>query len=383
VPRLLGAHEHAFEERDGYLKLLLGLISIGRRLSRPASSGDSCSVDPALPGQQQTRLLALGLISVGRCLERLMLVGTPESPSLGGPDVRKASPDLDPCSADRPAGAQGHPGSLMALARRASAHRGSAAVMIPSLHKEWLHFCVIDGDVEALVNLSVMPRRQAAIGRPQLEGRVVLMVRMAGQWWGGVDHFDASAVAARPGQPGLAVGGSHVRFETDCIRVQAGLESGDVSVDLTLVPLTVPVLRRPFVRGAVGWGVVPRLMATGEVRTRNTTRTIAGPWAYHDHNWGVFRWGDEFLWQWGMALPTGPGPAWTTVFTRLLDNGRLTESGRALLLWRDQDLVRVFRDLSVSYDSHDLRRCRSIPKFPPIMRLLAPELDTDIRPACR
>jgi hypothetical protein len=71
----LDEYELALEERDHYVNLLLGLISLGRRLSPPVPStpGGSASPVPSGEAPHQIAGLALGLVSIGRCLERLLL----------------------------------------------------------------------------------------------------------------------------------------------------------------------------------------------------------------------------------------------------------------------------------------------------------------------
>lgn len=71
----------------------------------------------------------------------------------------------------------------------------------------------------------------------------------------------------------------------------------------------------PFGSGHIGWGLVPRLLAEGEVRACGQQAAIAGDWfCYQDHNFGRFGWGDDFGWEWLVAhAVASDGRAFTVV----------------------------------------------------------------------
>jgi hypothetical protein len=122
---------------------------------------------------------------------------------------------------------------------------------------------------------------------------------------------------------------------------------------------------------------VPQLVANGEIRIGDQVRSIADVPAYHDHNWFGLRWGD-FLWQWGAGIGHPGCTPWSIVFTRILDRSRLVETARNVLIWRGGRLARTFRDESISCSVRGFQRMASLTKLPPVMAMVAPELDTDI-----
>ena len=69
--------------------------------------------------------------------------------------------------------------------------------------------------------------------------------------------------------------------------------------------------------------------------------------AYHDHNWGRFRWGDDFGWEWGSVLPASSEDPWSLVFMRMTDRRRLRALSQALYVWRHDEPAAMFRDAAV------------------------------------
>lgn len=70
-----------------------------------------------------------------------------------------------------------------------------------------------------------------------------------------------------------------------------------------------------FGSGFIGWGLVPRLLAKGELWACGAVARVTHEWfCYQDHNFGRFRWGEDFGWEWVVAHATPPdGPAVTVV----------------------------------------------------------------------
>jgi hypothetical protein len=123
---------------------------------------------------------------------------------------------------------------------------------------------------------------------------------------------------------------------------------------------------------------VPRLAAFGTIAVgRRAERAAAAP-AYHDHNWGHFRWGDDFSWEWGSVLPTDPRSEWSAVHVRMADRGRSVLRYQGLTLWRGAEPLRVFLDEEIRVEHEgclDLRRPLKIPR---VMRMLSPGAASDV-----
>lgn len=243
--------------------------------------------------------------------------------------------------------------------------------------KEWLHFCVLAGETELLVNLNL-----SDLSADAEFGRVVMLARTGGgEWVGGIDTIDEADIDARAGGMDLQLRQSSARWYDDAFYVNAELESGAVQCSVRLRPVVQPAFipNFPLVPGMpVHWLLVPRLVADGEVTVGTKTVRVDGALAYHDHNWGEFQWGADFAWEWGYALPDDRDNPWSLVFVRFTDRGRSRAQLQSLMLWRGSDRVALLRDRSLTVARQGLLNARSLPTFPPIMRLLSPGTATDV-----
>lgn len=234
--------------------------------------------------------------------------------------------------------------------------------------KEWQHVLVYTRDVQVLVNFSLLADPfDRGVGWC---GRVILLVDRGG-WRGGVRRFPASEVSARAGFADVVIGVSRFALEGGGYRVQAEMDG--LKVDLWLDPRTDAALftNQRLARGReLSWAVVPRLSARGVVVVDGERHELVDAPAYHDHNWGRFRWGDDFTWTWASILPWDSANPWCASLMRLTDRGRGTVRYQALLLWRERTLVRAWRDHELGFELEGLFPTVDAPVVPPVMRLL-------------
>src|SRR5262245_35174841 len=174
-------------------------------------------------------------------------------------------------------------------------------------HKEWLHFCVLGGDMELLVNFSLSDGSGPDMAGSLQQARLTVLAR-SGTWDGDIETFPMGNVFAPPGRLDVRFGANGVRFGDGAFQVHVALRERRVAADLVLVPVTrpirapqVPLLDGPPLR----WVIVPRLAAHGTVTVGSRVHSLGGDPAYHDHNWGRFHWGQDFAWLWGFALAEG------------------------------------------------------------------------------
>ncbi|MBK7976825.1 MAG: hypothetical protein IPK07_27385 [Deltaproteobacteria bacterium] len=252
----------------------------------------------------------------------------------------------------RPAPAAPLAGAI-AEAIRATNHlrRGSSEPAVAGAWKEWFHFCVLAPEVAVLVNLSVFEDPRPAARGAEV-GRALVLVH-AGGWHGGAETFAAEALRLRAGALSFALGPHTVDFRDGRFRVMGVLARADVSFELDLTPLAFPTATRnaAFAHGSpVHWLAVPRLAATGTVTVGRRSHTFDGVPAYHDHNWGRFRWGGDFAWEWGVGLPDDPGSPWSLVFDRLTDRSRGRVLTQGLYLWRGAEPARILRERAVRFE---------------------------------
>jgi len=231
--------------------------------------------------------------------------------------------------------------------------------------KEWFHFCVVAPGVQALCNLS--------LGGPSGDGRVLVLARVDDErsWRGGQTIGAASASGHR-----VTVGAATMAFHAGRYLVNARATgpgaADDVEVDLELVPLTVPLVAEgvDLAPGSLGWVALPRLVARGVIRAGGRSFRLEHALAYHDHNWGEWRWGGgDFAWQWGFALDEREGGA-SILYSRLTDRARGRAFDTKLSVWNGELLARVFAGGDVRVDAAGQAPAGGLRRVPAVMRLV-------------
>jgi hypothetical protein len=258
--------------------------------------------------------------------------------------------------------------------------RPSPFAAVPPGHKEWLHFAVYAEGLDLLVNFSIVDDIRPRAPRGAELGRLTCLVRSKG-WDGDVDAWSAEAIRAPSGELDVTIGPSSVRFEGGVFRIQAELKRRPIRMDLTLRPVTFPSEANNIdVEDGppINWMVLPRLVASGIVEIGDEIHRLNEAPAYHDHNWGRFRWGRNFAWEWGYALPAEKDNPWSVVFVRLTDRGHVTCLMQAVFVWKGCRQHRVFRDRDLTVQHAGFARPSSLFKLPRIMGLVSPERTTDV-----
>lgn len=178
-------------------------------------------------------------------------------------------------------------------------------------YKDWLHLNLFDhasGGV-GLVNASL--HGDPEDGRSRAVGAALFHLPGAG-WLGNVEVR---------GLPEAGVGMSSIALERVAVAVDplsrsvlasARLREDGLDLRLTAAPAARPVVveeRLPFGSGWISWYAMPRLVLThASVEAAGRRLDLGGASAYHDHNWGRWRWGDDAGWEWGAFLAPAPGP---------------------------------------------------------------------------
>jgi hypothetical protein len=249
----------------------------------------------------------------------------------------------------------------------------------PARHKEWLHFCVFAPGMDLLVNFSLVDEADAP---PADEvGRLTLLIRTGHRWEGEVLTFAPDAIDARRGEVGMRLGGHAVWLEGGAYRMTVRGHDLPLEVDLQLTPLALPSIVNNVATGdgpPIHWLVLPRNVASGRVRFAGVEHTLRGAPAYHDHNWGHFRWGADFAWEWGYGLPQDAEDPWSLVFVRLSDRAHSRTRMQGLFLWDGEREARMMRGPQLTVTHEGLRRPTHVTKIPPVMGLLFPERSTGV-----
>jgi len=216
-----------------------------------------------------------------------------------------------------------------------------------SSYKEWWHFNLVDdaSGLDAIVNLSLSGDiRRTDGGQANL---ILLTQEPQHGWRGGLDIYDGLAATVGVEGVDLALGRSSIRYAEGRYSLDLRSEDGSVRVRVELVPAAEPMLvwkDTPVGSGHINWLIIPYLVANGTVRVADRRYQIRGARAYHDHNWGRWRWGDNFGWDWGFcaAATELDSEPLSFVYDRTVDRrgNRIVE--HSLAVWRGEDLLRFF-----------------------------------------
>jgi len=244
-----------------------------------------------------------------------------------------------------------------------------------STYKEWWHFNLLDdaSGLDVIVNLSLSGNvREAGRG----EANLILLAHEPGIGWsGGVTRFDGLAAQVDEVSVDIALGEHRLAFADDHyeMRLVPDAES-DIAVDLRLAPLTEPMMvwkNTPIGSGHINWVIIPSLSAAGSVRVGEREYPIRIARAYHDHNWGHWRWGENFGWDWGFcssATEVEAAPL-SLVYDRTVDRTGQQIAEHSLALWHGEALLKFFsrRMMRMRKTGHYRGKVRRIPGVASLM----------------
>jgi hypothetical protein len=269
-------------------------------------------------------------------------------------------------------------GPAAVLARSDFVRAPVLATARPDGYKEWHHFVVHRPGWRLLVNFSLTSEDRP--GRaPDLVPRVIVVVHDR-RWTGTVERFDAADLQVAADLGTLSIGGNRMSVDHTGYRVVVDLPQHDLRGELRLTPTSRPfvVNNQPVGGGRLSWLFVPRLRTDGWFQVNGQDHRLEGELAYHDHNWGRFRWGDDFGWEWGSVLPSSQDDPWSFVFMRMTDLGRLHALSQALYVWRHDEPVAMFRDAAVRVRRTGLLGRAPDCTLPPPMRLVLGGVAADV-----
>lgn len=238
----------------------------------------------------------------------------------------------------------------------------------PAGFKEWHHFVVHGRSGRFLINFN-LTCEDTPSGRSRMAPRVIVIAH-DGQWTGAVERFDETALDISADLGACTIDGSRMTVGPDGYEVLVDLP--DIRGELHLTPVSRPfaVNNQPVGQGRMSWLFVPRLRADGWLRIAGREHRLESDLAYHDHNWGRFRWGDDFGWTWGTILPAEPGDPWSAVVLQMTDRHRLRFLSQALYVWHRDEPAAIFRHAAVRMTASGRLGRAPDCTLPPPMRLL-------------
>lgn len=250
----------------------------------------------------------------------------------------------------------------------------------PAEHKEWQHFILHTQDVHLLINFSLVDDAHARERRQAEIGRLIVLARSS-EWDGDVDTFETVDVDVSAGRIEAQMGESSMRFENDRYYLRVVLRNRPITAELEMTPTIVPTMssNQPLSRTRnISWLFVPRLVCRGVVTVGDRRIEVENAPGYHDHNWGHFRWDDDFSWEWGSALPLDPANPWSLVYMRMCDRGRTMCRSQALYIGYGEQQLRFYRDQDIRitlYGRFAQDRCLKVPR---VMAMLSPGTAKDL-----
>jgi hypothetical protein len=243
----------------------------------------------------------------------------------------------------------------------------------PTGFKEWHHFVVHGRTGRFLINFS-LTCEETPNGCTRMVPRVIVIAHDR-QWTGAVERFAETDLDISADLGACAIGANRMTVRPDGYEVLVDLPGVSGEVRLTPVSRPFAVNNQPVGQGRMSWLFVPRLRADGWLHIAGREHRLDSDLAYHDHNWGRFRWGDDFGWTWGTILPVEPGDPWSAVLLQMTDRHRLRFLSQALYVWRHDEPAVIFRHAEVRIrTSGRLGRAPDC-TLPPPMRLL---IDGDV-----
>jgi hypothetical protein len=224
----------------------------------------------------------------------------------------------------------------------------SALDPFAGLYKDWLHLNLFDAasGLIGLVNVAA----HGAPGDPLARAVGAALVYVPDHGWAG--NVEAMALSdASFAEHGIGLRSVAMGLDDLVVLASARLPQDDLELTVTArattSPLTVP-LRLPLGDGWISWSAVSHLAASGSAVVAGRTIPLDGCDAYHDHNWGRWRWGDDIGWRWGCFLAAGGDPSF--VIGRTYD--RLHRAGgRPVLLVHCGGRRRLFTGSTVRIDT--------------------------------
>ncbi|MDJ0509955.1 MAG: hypothetical protein QNJ64_11950 [Crocosphaera sp.] len=106
----------------------------------------------------------------------------------------------------------------------------------------------------------------------------------------------------------------------------------------------------PFGSGFIGWGFVPSLEVSGELSIYNHSFNINPNWfCYHDRNFGRFRWGEDFGWEWFVAFLTDDkGQIFTLVLDKRTNKNHSFSGVAYIFVYQENQLIKTFLGQSLA-----------------------------------
>jgi hypothetical protein len=241
--------------------------------------------------------------------------------------------------------------------------------------KEWYHVNILDDvlGIDTLVNFSLTGNPFAP---DQGEAATIVLVHERGKGWSGnLDQYDGLAATFSELSTNVAMGSSRLHWRDGSFFLDAALRDGSIVLSCELIPKTEPMMiwkNTPVGSGHINWLIVPWLEAKGFLSVGERHFKFEDARAYHDHNWGHWRWGENFAWDWGFSSRLGhaaDGEAISFVYDRTTNLQRSDKREHTLAVWKGKRLLKLFTRRNIEYIRSRQFDPRKIGRVPGVMNL--------------
>lgn len=264
------------------------------------------------------------------------------------------------------------------LERRDFFRFGGLGQESPVPRKEWHHFIVHGHGARVIVNFSLSDHQ---VGSSDVPVPRVIVLTHHREWGGWIDEVEPTDVGFAPDRLAASFGENRVAFEEGGYNIELDMPGSGVQGWLRFVPTSESFLMNNLILGSSGrlsWLIVPRLRVDGQLKAGGVEFSMRGAEGYHDHNWGRFRWGDGFGWDWGSMLPASTSERLSAVLWRVTDRGHTKVVTQGLALWRDGRPLVTFRDADLKVEVEGFLREGPRVTVPSTMALLSSGTAADV-----
>ena len=229
-------------------------------------------------------------------------------------------------------------------------------------YKDWLHLNTFDASSNTIGIFNVSLHGSPRDHRSRAVGTALLHSQPLG-WAGNLEVRGLSEATIGPrfiglSKMGFAVVPSPASVMTSVVAMD-GLGSAKVVATAVSSPLYFD-LPLPFGSGWISWNVIPLLRLEGTIDAHGTLRDLSHAYAYHDHNWGRWHWGDNIGWEWGCFM-SSTGRA-SFVFARTTDRAHQHPGSPWLSMHTPESRRRISAHaISIEYETEDTRPARRFP----------------------
>ena len=185
--------------------------------------------------------------------------------------------------------------------------------------KEWTHFSVMAPQFDLIANFN-LTARTGELGETTVSPRLALLLRDTTGWHGDAPGFGLEDTSIEEGSPDVVMGANSVRFVAGRYRLtiesalprdigRSRIAPDGVSRGRTQIPLSAS--------DTFSWAVVPRLLASGTVKTRGQRYEVRERTGLSRPQLGqYFAWGGGCAWEWATIIPADAQEPWSLVFSR-------------------------------------------------------------------